>query len=501
MNSSDFATTNIQQIANPDMELELLGSLLLKDGLIIPKIAAILKPDDFSTAIHRLIYQTILNLHNRAIVPNVANIYEELQKHRDFNGNESVFLNSVLNIGNAAFTTAYSESHAKTIKDKSVRRQLGYLSKNLQRDIDNPAVDTNKLLADAQSAFRILSNVAEPPKLISPTFYFNHRFTNDVNHNKLYANRNSGFSNIDEYQIFNPGLYVVGATPAAGKTTFCWQLLEQFAKSGETCIFCSYEMSALELFSKTLSRELFLRDDNSTLERDFLLSSSTFTAADIRRGAFNHNLEDLLIELCSDKNLKGVNLFELRDESIDDLLRLLKPFCSDNSKSPIVCLDYLQIVPPANDKQLFNDKAKIDDIVHKLKSFQRETNTTFFVISSFNRGNYSTQVSFESFKDSGNIEYTADVIWALQLYVVNHIKTGVSVSDSRKLFDDAKKARPREIQLKCLKNRHGQNYDCFFNYFSAHDFFQPADDFNANIDNPPAQADYSDNDNAESVEF
>ena len=491
MNSSDFATTNIQQIANPDMELELLGSLLLKEGLIIPKIAAILNPDDFSSPMNRLIYHTILNLHNRAIVPNVANIYEELQKHRDFNGNESVFLNSVLNIGNAAFTTAYSESHAKTIKDKSVRRQLGYLSKNLQRDIDNPAVDTNKLLADAQSALRILSNDAEPPKLISPSFYFNHRFTHDVNQNKLYADRNSGFSNIDHFQIFNPGLYVIGATPAAGKTTFCWQLLEQFAQAGENCIFCSYEMSALELFSKSLSRRLFIQDHTSTL-----------TAADIRRGGNSSAFESLLIQLCSDKDLKGVNLFELRDESVDDLLRLLKPYCSDNSKSPIVCLDYLQIVPPANDKQLLNDKAKIDDIVHKLKSFQRETNTTFFVISSFNRGNYASQVSFESFKESGNIEYTADVIWALQLNAVNQIKTGSSVSDSRKLFDDAKKARPREIQLKCLKNRHGQNYDCFFNYFSAHDFFQPADDFNANIDNPPAQADYSDNDgNSELDEF
>ena len=145
-------------------------------------------------------------------------------------------------------------------------------------------------------------------------------------------------------------------------------------------------------------------------------------------------------------------------------------------------MDYLQIVPPSNDKQLLNDKAKIDDIVRKLKSFQRDTNTTFIVVSSFNRQNYFQHVSFESFKDSGNIEYTADVIWALQLNVVNQIKAGATISDTRKKFDDAKKTQPREIQLKCLKNRHGQNYDCYFNYFSAHDFFQPADNFNA-VDN------------------
>ena len=460
-----------------DMELELLGMLTLKSGQVIPKVASILKPDDFYSSAHKIIYQTILNLYERGIVPNMLTIYEDITKHRDFKDNEKIFKETVLSLGEVAFTTAYAEGYANTIKEKSVRRQLNYLAKDLQRDIDNPAIDTNKLLTDAESALRTLSDNAEPPKLITPTFYFNHRISNDINQNKIYANRKSGFYNIDEYQIFNPGLYVVGATPAAGKTTFCWQLLDQFAKTDETCIFCSYEMSALELYSKTLARELFLRDENSSLERDFFLNTSTFTAADIRKGAFSHNLEELMIELCTDKNLKGVNLLELRDESIDDLLRLLKPFCTGKDKAPIVCLDYLQIVPPANDKQLLNDKAKIDDIVHKLKSFQRETNTTFFVISSFNRGNYSTQVSFESFKDSGNIEYTADVIWALQLNIVNHIKTGATVSDTRKKFDDAKKAQPREIQLKCLKNRHGQNYDCYFYYFSAHDFFQPCDGF------------------------
>lgn len=50
---------------------------------------------------------------------------------------------------------------------------------------------------------------------------------------------------------------VICATSAAGKTIFCWQLLEQLHEKGESCVFCSYEMSALELFSKSMSRELY----------------------------------------------------------------------------------------------------------------------------------------------------------------------------------------------------------------------------------------------------
>ncbi|MBR0060393.1 MAG: hypothetical protein IJP68_02835, partial [Selenomonadaceae bacterium] len=109
----------------------------------------------------------------------------------------------------------------------------------------------------------------------------------------------------------------------------------------------------------------------------------------------------------------------------------------------------------------------------------RDTNTTFIVISSFNRMNYAQSVSFESFKESGNIEYTADVIWALQLNIMNEIKGGELVSETRRRIDEAKKQQPRQIHLKCLKNRQGTNYDCFFEYYSAHDCFKPCADFTA----------------------
>ena len=177
-----------------------------------------------------------------------------------------------------------------------------------------------------------------------------------------------------------------------------------------------------------------------------------------------------------------MRVLELQDETVEDLLTLLKPLCAKKKKAPVVCLDYLQIVPTNRE----STKLGIDDAVRKLKKFQRDTNTTFIVISSFNRTNYAQSVSFESFKESGNIEYTADVVWALQLNVMNEIKGGELVSETRRKIDGAKKQQPRQIHLKCLKNRQGTNYDCFFEYHSAHDCFEPCAPFNeknASIEN------------------
>ena len=60
--------------------------------------------------------------------------------------------------------------------------------------------------------------------------------------------------------------------------------------------------------------------------------------------------------------------------------------------------------------------------------------------------------------------------------ILYQLKNGSNISDTRQKIDTAKKQQPRQIQLKCLKNRQGYNYDCYFKYFSAHDYFEPCEE-------------------------
>ena len=435
-----------------EMEKKLISALLLKEGIVIPKIVSILQPDDFYRPEHKFIYRAIINVYLQGTPPDILLVEAELKRTGDLDKVNRKYLFSLIDY---EWTTSRAESFAFSIKEKANLRKFIqaclFSLEEAQQDIRSTA----DLISYTQRQFNDIINFNDSAKKSSLKDYFNNYFLDDIDNMKNYANRSSGFDNLDQHQFFSPGLYVIGATPAAGKTTFCWQLLEQLAEHGETCIYCSYEMSRLELFSKSLARNLFKRSP-----------STTITSADIRRGAYSTSLNNIREEFAN-SNL-NLSVFELQDETIDDLLALLRPLCQDKAKAPVVCLDYLQIVPNSRDSA----KLGIDDSVRKLKKFQRNTNTTFIVISSFNRTNYMQSVSFESFKESGNIEYTADVVWALQLNVLNYINPN-NIADSRKRIDDAKKKQPRQIQLKCLKNRQGTNYDCLFNYFSAHDFFQP----------------------------
>ena len=451
--------------SDADVEKQLLSALMIRGGEIIPAVRAVVSVEDFYRPEHKILFNIIVSLFEQGIPPNLLSVFDEIHK----TGNdEKISFTYLRSIVEGSFTNAYAIPHAKIVKEKSDFRQLIQSAEELAHNATLGLQSPGDIIAKHQRLLNDILSSASP----SDITYFNKYLVGalhfDIDGVKYYSNRSTGFKNIDSQQLFTPGLYLLGATPAAGKTTFCQQLLSQLADKGETAIYCSYEMSRLELFSKSLARELFKRNPNTAL-----------TAAQIRRGATSAELSRVIFDLADTPVKFGV--LELRDETIDDLLNLLKPLCTDKSKAPVVCLDYLQIVPNSRESA----RLGIDDSVRKLKNFQRDTNTTFIVISSFNRTNYAQTVSFESFKESGNIEYTADVVWAMQLNIMNKLKGGDIISESRQKIDTAKKRQPRQIHLKCLKNRQGNNYDCFFNYYSAHDYFEPCESFSDEIALPP----------------
>lgn len=434
-----------------EMEKSVLGAMMLKQGLVIPKIRSMLNEDDFYRAEHRMVYRVLLELYDSGIEPNILSLSEELRKKQEL---EKIGLRYVFMLGESAWTTGYAEAHAKVIKEKAILRRLMLLSEILQEEVSKDLKPLQEILSEASSMLNELRALTEENNKTGFANFFKEKFGAKVKEMKEYASRKTGFENIDVEQIFTPGLYVLGGLPALGKTTFAWQLLEQMSRQGEKCVYCSYEMSEFELYTKSVTRELFNRDRKTGL-----------TSAGIRRGDETRTLTEILSEFGE----TGIDLtvVEMQEQDIDDLIFELRKYCVE--KSPVIVLDYLQIVPVRRKEA--SAKQGIDEIVRKLKNFQRETGTTFIVISSFNRQNYGQQVAFESFKESGNIEYSADVVWGLQLYATRELKEGAT-NQNREIIAKAKDSTPRQVELKCLKNRQGRNYSCFFKYYAAVDTFE-----------------------------
>ena len=344
--------------------------------------------------------------------------------------------------------------------DELVRRLLYGLEKSYESLARQKAANEERRQAMAETRRQENKSGIE---IFSFTDYFGGEFFRDIEMTAKYSERKTGFENIDALQVFMPGVYALGVLPASGKTTFAWQLLNQLAESGEPCIYCSFEMSKTELFTKSVVRELYKK--NPALSERLSL-----TSANIRRGAMRGSQELLEQAAQFAKSATNLKVAELSNTSVTELIEGLKPLCADVNRSPVICLDYLQIIPSKGSKAS-SSKEKVDEIMLRLKDFQRSTNATLLVISSFNRENYYQKVSFSSFKESGAIEYSADVIWGLE----NH---GVDAEGKLDKDEVIKMSREkvRRIKFSCLKNRNGGAYECFFRYHAAYDYFEVCED-------------------------
>lgn len=293
--------------------------------------------------------------------------------------------------------------------------------------------------------------------------YLETRFADDIKRFMSFKDRKSGFSNLDSIiGCLYPGLYVVGAISSLGKTTFIHQMADQLAAAGDHVLFFSLEQTRLEMTTKSLSRTMAQRDRKTAL-----------SAIDIRRGLIT---EEVIAAAEEYKKIGDrVSVIECNfNTTVDFVLDYTRKYMERNKVRPVVIVDYLQIIPPTDPRM--TDKEKIDNIVRTLKKTQSEMDLAMFVVSSLNRANYLTPVDFESFKESGGIEYTADVIWGLQLGIMNDdlFNAEKKIKEKREKVKQAKKAIPRKIELVCLKNRYGvTNYSCNFTYDPVYDLFAP----------------------------
>ena len=288
------------------------------------------------------------------------------------------------------------------------------------------------------------------------------RIDDDLSRFQLYKDRKTGYENIDAKMSLYPGLYVLGAISSLGKTTFCGQMADQLAALGEHVLYFSLEQTRLELVCKGLSRLMARNDMRSALTSMEIRRGSTSEALRIARELYASQTEHEFIIECG---------FETNVEAI---VSTVQGYISRTRSRPVVIVDYLQIISPVTSHQTTKDV--VDYNVRALKKLQTEYDLVVIVISSINRSNYLTPIDFSSFKESGGIEYTADVIWGLQLQVMNDelFDKEAKLKAKREMVKGAKVANPRDIELVCLKNRYGvSSYSCSFKYYARFDFFLP----------------------------
>ena len=335
----------------------------------------------------------------------------------------------------------------------------------ISADVNGGYKDANEHLTGNRTAFFEAIAEAQRQAAARPdntAYYIDALMSGEIE--RFKNDKKTGFNNLDaQAGGLYSGLYVLAAISSLGKTSFALQLADQLAERGNDVLFFSMEQSRLELVSKSLARRTAQADKEKAVTslsiRKGYLPRQVLDAAQAYKAAVADRLSIIEGNFACDISFIG------------DYIRR---YVQRTGTRPTVFIDYLQILQPAEDSKRQTTKETIDSTVTELKRISRELDLTVVIISSVNRANYLTPIDFESLKESGGIEFTADVIWGLQLQCLNDplFDKQNNIKERREKIKEAKAADPRKIELCCLKNRYGiANYSCYFDYYPANDLF------------------------------
>ena len=392
-------------------------------------------------------------------------------------GADAIALNSTANV-NLLLKQLETRRSAATLilcldNDQSGKKAAQELSTGLQRlniahisaDICGGYKDPNEALTADREAFTKAIAQAQHRTAARPDntrYFIDELMRGEID--RFKNDKKTGFANLDaQAGGLYTGLYVLAAISSLGKTSFSLQLADQLAQSGNDVIFFSLEQSRLELVSKSLAR--------ITAQRDKIRA---VTSLAIRKGNNAPQVQEA-IEVYKDAVNDRLSIvegnFACNASFIGDYIR---QYIRRTGNRPVCFVDYLQILQPTEENKRQSTRETVDSTVTELKRLSRELDLTIIVISSVNRANYLAPIDFESLKESGGIEFTADVIFGLQLQCLNEplFEKQNKITEQRQRVKAAKLETPRKIELVCLKNRYGiSNYSCYFDYYPANDLF------------------------------
>jgi replicative DNA helicase len=333
------------------------------------------------------------------------------------------------------------------------------------------------------------------------TDYIKNAYESDLNYFKENSGTKCGYRNIDKDQPFLPILYLIGGTTGSGKTTFCNQMAEHLARNeNKYVLYFALEQTRFEHVNKIIARNMVIDKDGR----------GRFSSGDLQLNRAGDNMDYLETRRKVAEDLAGrLYIFDdVFNLDIENILQRITDFMKEHpGEKPVVFLDYLQILTPSitAEGRRLDGMEQIDHAAESIKQFQTKNQLAFVVISSFNRASYYEPAALESFKGSGGLEYTADLVAGIDFYFFHDQSFMNTLDDPRitllvkkRLIKDkfAKEFKkrpntPRDMVVHTLKNRRFTPYQEYrFFYFSAYDLF---------VDRGKVNKDYAKNYNLEEL--
>lgn len=487
----------IPQKIPQDIEAEksLLCNFFQKNALI-DSYRGKIEPRHFYREAHRVLYKAMLNLRARGQNVDLVTVKNELEKMNMLERVGGIpFLTEINNI---SFTTANAEQYKQIILDKwaahAVIEQCDKIKQQAEAGNFNAsdvlAKGANDLLSES---FKLQNRASYMPESAANIASL---FIPEVISKRTPDAYPTGFKELDailDGGLF-PGLYVVGAISSLGKTTFSLQIADNIAERGKHVLFFSLEMSKREIIAKSLSRRMmqaamkkYKNTKHAKTTRDIMKGAAGWSAQAqelfLDADAWYHTIQDPLYVGTKPEHHPG-DFLAISEGSgnigYKEIRAAVQAYKVETGVYPVVVIDYLQIMAPADPRA--TDKQNTDKTVLELKRMSRDFNVPVLAISSFNRENYNTAVNMAAFKESGAVEYSADVLIGLQYgYMMRNKEDKTEKARAERIAKErdqvqekAAQGLPILVDAVILKNRNGARGHAPLNFMPKFNCYKDA---------------------------
>lgn len=279
----------------------------------------------------------------------------------------------------------------------------------------------------------------------------------------------TGFGNIDN--ILGGGLtntlYVLGSETSTGKTAIMTTFAKNAAEQDVDVFYFALEMNKIELYARGIAAESYknsLKDKKChpyTIE-DIIFQKIDYSEYEIYNKSYFEKHKTICI---IDQDTAG----SIGGYSAQDIYDTVKGYeLTHPDRRIMVVVDYLQYLKPECPSA--TDKQSTDAATRILKGLS--STMPVITASSYSRKNYGGGSSTESYKESGNIEYTGGVLIGWDWNGFTDVKSRQERKETELLCNER---GYREMTFSVLKNRNGKR-GAYANllYYPEFDYFEEA---------------------------
>ena len=381
---------------NIEAEQAVLGSILLDSDALVTAMER-LRPEDFYQPVHRMIYETMIELGEAGRPIDLVTLTAALQdKQRLEEAGGVDYLSRLLSVVPTAANVDY---YARIVEEKSLLRRLIRTATEIVQEGYAGADDVGLLLNDAEQRILEISNRRTGSGFISIRDVLMDVFEQIeflYNHRGGVTGIPSGFPDLDRMTsgFQRSDLIIVAARPSVGKTAFALNIAQNVGvRARETVAIFSLEMSASQLVQRMVCAE------------------SNVDAGRLRTGRLEGDDWEKLTMAIGALSEAEIYIDDTPGVTVADIRAKLRRLKKERGLG-LVVIDYLQLIQ-GRGKPGENRQQEVSEISRTLKQIARELEVPVIALSQLSRGVEQRQDKrpmLSDLRESGSIEQDADIV-------------------------------------------------------------------------------------------